>query len=237
MRGFNKHILRLLLYIPYSIYFNFRVLPYHQAIRLPILFAMRPNFLAKVRKNSVVINGEVKCGMIRLGRTYTPIYPRQFFKWENRGRIVFNGSCQLSSNSFICCDDNAEIVFGAQNAFNVNNVIIAYKRIEFKDYVRSSWGCTFIDTDFHPLLDMISHEQCKMHLPITIGTGCWIGHNCIISKGVRLADHSTVSSGSVVKGVFKEPYCIIGGNLARVLDKGYIRDDMHERFVEQPLQE
>ena len=59
-----------------------------------------------------------------------------------------------------------------------------------------------------------------------MGRGVWIGHNCIVSKGSRLAENTTVSSGSVVKGRFNKPNVIIGGNPAVVWDEGYKRDDV-----------
>ena len=87
-----------------------------------------------------------------------------------------------------------------------------------------SWDCTFIDTDFHPLIDTTRQKPLKVSQAIKIGYGSWIGHNCIISKGVRLPHNTTVSSGSIVKGSFRQEDTILGGNLAVVLDEGYIRD-------------
>ena len=89
-----------------------------------------------------------------------------------------------------------------------------------------SWDCTFIDTDFHPLIDTTRQKPLKVSQAIKIGYGSWIGHNCIISKGVRLPHNTTVSSGSIVKGSFRQEDTILGGNLAVVLDEGYIRDDI-----------
>lgn len=57
--------------------------------------------------------------------------------------------------------------------------------------------------------------------PIIIGEKVWIGHNVIVSKGVKLADEIIVSSGSVVKKSFSTPNCIIAGNPAEMIDEGY----------------
>lgn len=65
-----------------------------------------------------------------------------------------------------------------------------------------------------------------MQISIQIGYGVWVGHDCFVSKGVKLADNVIVVSGSVVKGIFKEPNSIIGGNLVGLIDSGFIRDDI-----------
>ena len=226
MRLCNKSHWQILFNLPYSLYFNFTVLPWRQAMKLPILFMIRPTFLAKLKKGSVEIHGPIRTGMIRLGITIAPVFPRKFFRWENFGKIVFNGSCLIADNSFISCGCDGELIFGASGSFNFHTLIIAYRKIEFKDKFRGSWNCTFVDTDFHPLIDVVSGRKCKMSMPIQIGNGVWVGHDCIISKGVKLADNITVSSGSVVKGVFKDPNGIIGGNPAGLIDSGFIRDDI-----------
>ena len=116
--------------------------------------------------------------------------------------------------------------FGASNRINLGCRFIANKEVVFGDKVRISWDCTFIDTDFHPLIDTVRGKPLKTAQSIKIDYGCWIGHNSIVSKGVRLPKNTTVSAGSVVKGRFSEENAIIGGNIANVLDKGYVRDDV-----------
>lgn len=51
--------------IPYTIYFNFRYLPFKQAIHLPILFAS--NAYVKNIYSGGIIDGCVSKAMIRIG--------------------------------------------------------------------------------------------------------------------------------------------------------------------------
>lgn len=222
----NRNKLGAIINILHSIYFNFKVLPFQQAIKLPIIFCVKPTFLTRPRKGEIIIKGDINRGMILLGIEMAPIYSHKNLRWQNSGLIIFNGPCRISNNSFICCYKNAQIIFGSQNSFSFNTIIIAAKEIKFGDKIRSSWNCTFIDTDFHPLIDMIQKKPIKQDIPIHIDYGCWIGHDCIITKGSKLCKNITVSSGSVVKGVWKKENCIIGGNIATLIDEGYKRDDV-----------
>lgn len=218
--------MRMLLFMPWSIFFNFHYLPFNQARKLPIIFYVRPTFLAL--KGEVVIDcPSIRFNMIRFGKCKAPMLPYKSFRWGNEGGTVcFKGRLELSHHAYISCGGNGVLTFGDSNRFNFGCRFIAFKEIVFGDKVRGSWDCTFIDSDFHSLIDTVRGKPLKVSQPIRIDYGCWIGHNCIISKGVKLPKNSTVCAGSVVKGRFSQENTIIGGNIAKVLDEGYIRSDV-----------
>lgn len=217
--------LRMLLFMPWSIVFNFRYLPFGKAKKLPFIFYVRPKFVAL--KGEVIIDAsDVKFNMIRFGKEKAPILPYRSFRWENYGSVHFGGRMEISHHAFIACGKEGVLRFGDGIKMNFGNRIIAYKEISFGDKVRTSWDCTFIDTDFHPLIDTVRGKPLKVSQPIKIEYGCWIGHNSIVSKGVKLPKNTTVCAGSVVKGRFPQENTIIGGNIAKVMDEGYVRDDV-----------
>ena len=223
--GINfKTRLRILLHLPWSIYFNFHYLPFEQARKLPIIFYVRPTFLCLQGK--VVINAPVRYNMIQLGVRKAPMTSYKTFRWENRGTICFNGKIDISNHTFLSCGPNGILQFGDSDRINFGCRFVASKEIVLGDKVRVSWDCTFIDTDFHPLIDTVRGKPLKVAQPIKIGYGCWIGHNSIVSKGVKLANNTTVCAGAVVKGRFSQENTILGGNIATVLGEGYVRDDV-----------
>lgn len=220
-----KKIIRIFFFLPWSVIFNFKYLPLKQAIKLPIIFYVRPTFLSL--KGKVIIEStSIRFNMIKLGKTIAPILPYDSFRWENKGIIIFKGNCSICHHSFISCGSDSILEIGNRTSFGFGCRIIVFKGITFEDKVRVSWDCTFIDTDFHPLIDMTRQEPLKISQVIKIGYGSWIGHNCILSKGVKLPKNTIVCSGSVVKGRFRQENTIIGGNFATVIDEGYIRDDV-----------
>lgn len=40
------NVLRLVLFLPWTLYFNFRYFPFRQARKLPVWFYLRPSFIA-----------------------------------------------------------------------------------------------------------------------------------------------------------------------------------------------
>ncbi len=159
--------------------------------------------------------------MVQIGRQRTPILPQRSFVWKSIGTVVFKGRCRLGHHMLIQVDKDGYLEFGDQTALNTGSRIVCQKKIIFKYKARTSWDCQFYDTDFHPVIDLVRNKPIKMMAPIEIGEKVWIGHNVIVSKGVKLADEIIVSSGSVVKKSFTTPNCIIGGNPAIEIDEGF----------------
>lgn len=67
----------------------------------------------------------------------------------------------------------------------------------------------------HSIYDTRKQEVSQ----VVIGKYCWIGMNSIILPGVELGDFTTVGAGSVVTKSFRDGYCMIAGNPAKIIKK------------------
>lgn len=215
---------RWIAFLPYSIIFNLKYLSFKKAVKLPIIFYVRPKFLQL--SGHVKIENQIKTGMIKLGIDIAPIESYAKFRWQNAGTVIFKGACIISHHTFISCSNTGIIEFGNNSSYSYGLKIIACEKILFGNKARISWNCTFIDTDFHPIIDLSCNKKMSITSPISIGYAGWIGHDSIISKGSRIPDNTIVASGSIVKRKFNKTNTIIGGNPAIVMDDGYQRDDV-----------
>ncbi len=59
-------------------------------------------------------------------------------------------------------------------------------------------------------------EQLGPHLPVSVGSGSWIGHGAVLLPGTRVGRNAVVAAGAVVRGVV-EDRAVVGGSPARVL--------------------
>ena len=135
-----KNRLHLLFLLPYSILFCFHYLPFKQAVRMPILFFVRPTFL-KFGGRVILNIPDIRLGMIKLGVQIAPIERAKSFRWQNTGTIIFNGSCTMSHHTFISCAKGAQIEIGRNSSFSFGLRLIAANKITFADKVRISWSC------------------------------------------------------------------------------------------------
>lgn len=189
----NK-LVQTLLYLPQSIWFNFKYLPLAQAVRLPILL-YKPHLLSM--KGRLTIEGGVKTGMICLGFPMVSIYPNRGITWECRGNVIFKGVCRIGGDSYLAIGETGRVVFGERFGASASLKLVSYHRVSFGNDVLVGWDCLFCDTDMHALKKETG-EHTRGYAPITIGANNWICNNCIVMKRAATPDYTTISAGSLV---------------------------------------
>ncbi len=95
------------------------------------------------------------------------------------------------------------------------NYIQAKNGIEIGDYTNFGPNVGLISAN-HDLKNNSSHKKSN---PIVIGKKCWIGMNVVILPEVELGDNTIVGANSVVTKSFKEGYCVLAGNPAKIIKK------------------
>ena len=218
-----------------SILFNFKYLPFRQAVRFPV-WVYKPHFLAL--KGSVIIENEhIYCGMIELGFPRAATYPNTGISWRNRGKVIFKGTCRIPSDCYVVIGKQATLTFG--NDFNANSglKLVSNCKITFGDHTRLGWEVTIIDTNFHPLFDMEKQQFKKAFSPIVIGDYNWFGTQCLIMHGVHTPERCIFGARSIVtRGGKYESYCVHGGSPIHVLTRNVMRDYDNDQITDYSYQ-
>lgn len=221
--------LRVLRYLHVSIYFNFKYLPFRQAIKLPIIL-YKPRF--GILKGSITItcpDSEVKLGMIELGFPANMMYSNNgiFFEIAGEGKLVFKGKTFWGNSSGISIGPKGQLIVGKDVLARVAVRCCAYHYINIGDKTHIAWNVLMMDNSFHTMKDAKTHEKlpAKPYAPIVFGKSNWIGSNCIILKGTITEDHTTITAGTVISKNLHAPECsIIGGIPAKMIKEGVYRD-------------
>ncbi|MGG3709701.1 hypothetical protein, partial [Heyndrickxia coagulans] len=122
--------------IPKTLYFNFRYLPFKEAIRLPILISHKV-FLKKV-KGRVTVKKPL-CFGVKIGFGDVGIFDRHLSRtiWENSGHVIFDGKANIGHGSKISVSGLLEI--GNDFVITAESSIICFKHVKFGDEVLISW--------------------------------------------------------------------------------------------------
>ena len=206
---------------PKTIYFNFRYLPWRQAIRFPFWISSR-TYLRKTEGN-ITINGELHTGMIRIGYGDIGIFDNKRSRtiWEVAGKVVFEGKAEIGHGSKISVGDTGLLQMGKNFAITAESSIIAYKKVEFGNDCLLSWDILIMDTDFHPIMN----ERSEIQNPpseIIIGNSVWIGCRSLILKGSVIPDGCVIAANTLVSKkltgknqVFgRQPLTVIAENIS-----------------------
>lgn len=135
--------------------------------------------------------------------------------------IVIKNNCRIMRNSSINADKNSSIKIGNNTAVNYNVNINSCNNgnIEIGSNV-------FIGQN--TVIRAASHKYENVNIPIkdqgheggtiVISSDVWIGANCVITKNIKIGNHSIISAGSVVTRDV-DAHTVVGGNPATSIKK------------------
>ncbi len=167
--------------------------------------------------NKVIINGFKNIhtgGVLQIGMSHVGFMHKHDRTYLNiNGKLIFEKSYSIGKGCRFDIGNDAVAKFGSGYVNAQTNFIIMHG-ITIGDGCAISWGCEFLDEDFHE----ITYNERKEKTPsIEIGSHVWIGSNTSVLKGSRIPDGCVVASGSVVSSVFEKTNCLIAGNPAKVI--------------------
>lgn len=204
-----------------TIWFNYKALPFKQAVKLPFVIAYYTNIIrvGRIKVEGRITPFMISFGMIRLNTDSTS----ERIVFSNKGTIVFHGRAKFHSGAKINVRKDGFLSFGERNSIGSCTKIVCTRKISLGRDFRISWEGQLFDTDFHFLTNMSTGKIYPREKPIIIGNEVFIGNRCTIGKGTTLPDGATVSCCSKVSGDFSKDgdYPLIVGNPATIVKIGY----------------
>jgi acetyltransferase-like isoleucine patch superfamily enzyme len=214
-----------------TIYFNFKVLPFTQAIKFPIHIYGKVEF-ANIRGNFIIASDSIKFGMIVFGGKHEIVISSNIpTRIYNTGKIIFNGEAKFARGINIMVWKNGELIIGNNFSLGSLSRIICFRKIRIGNNVLMSWEVQIVDTDFHFIvLDDIVSDNCG---EVLISDNVWIGSRCSVLKKTILPENTIVGSDSLCSGNYLEKYgdsILLVGSPAKMLKKNisYLKDKKKE---------
>lgn len=187
-----------------TLYFNFKVLPYNQAIKLPVHFYGKVEF-ANLCGKFIIESEKISFGMIVFGGKHEVVIssnvPTRIY---NSGVINFKGYSKFACGINIMVWKHGQLSFG--NNFSIGSLsrIICFRSIIFHNNVLISWETQIVDTDFHFIIsENTIDDNCGN---VEIFDNVWIGSRCAILKKTILPKNSIIGSNSLCTGDYYKKY-------------------------------
>lgn len=211
----------ILLALPKSLYFNFKVLHWREAIKIP--FLIYPNIkLGKLNKGVIKINTELKPFMIKIGLLYNddvPKYNSGYINLSPESSLEFNGNAELSYGVILKTNGNGKITFGNNFFCNKNCSFVCNSEINIGNDVLMGWNINVRDNDGGNHKIFINGNMKENRKPVYIGNHVWICAYSHILKGVSIDNDCVVAYNSCVTKTFLGNNRLIGGSPARIIQE------------------
>lgn len=208
-------LISVVISLPKTIYFNFRVLPFRDAIHLPI-FVHYSVKLLELHKNIYLKCKNVKVFMIKIGLGGSSAISenKSYFLCQKKGTICFSGAASFGRGVSIRVDDGS-LVFGRNFSANKNCFFSCSQKVQFGNDVLMGFNISVRDSDGHNVY--YCQTKKKNVADVVIGDHTWIASHTHILKGTVIGNESIVAYGSIVWGKFECNHCLIGGYPGKIL--------------------
>ena len=216
-----RQILRDVLSLPKTVFFNFSVLPFVDAIRLPF-YVDRNIAFGKLYKNVVDLDFPIKMFSIKFGKWALdgiPEMTKGYISMGKYSKIVFRGNAEFAYGISLSTTKAGKIYFGRDFYCNKNCVIACLDLMDIGHDVLFGWNVSVIDNDggTHKTYEN-GIEKCNKR-PVKIGDHSWLCANTHILKGVIIPENTIVAYNSCVTKAFEEKNTILAGSPAKVLTR------------------
>ena len=190
-----------------TIYFNFRTMPFKDAIKLPVFIYGKVQ-IVNLSGNVVFQNCKVKRGMVKLGKCVDFFYPkgRSLIMIGNKAKWIFKGTCFLNTRFTVRITENAILVLGDKVCIGSNVRICCQEKVCIGANTWITYNCEIIDSNFHYILNVENNSILRYTEPINIGPSNWIGNNSQIMKGTNTKENTMVAARSLLNRNYVEMY-------------------------------
>ena len=208
-----------------TLYFNFRLLPYNQAKRLPFFIYGKPAF------NSLSGRVEFRCpitkGLVRINeqKTFAPSLQTVNSQINLCGTLIVRGRAMIGCGNKIIIAHGAVLDIGACTKITDFCNIDCWTNIVIGDGSTIAHRSQILDSNHHFVVSINKKQISNNMKSISIGKQTWICNSTTITGGAKIPDFCIVGSNSLVNKDFSEEgeKCLIAGVPAKVIAKGIFR--------------
>lgn len=188
-----------------TFYFNFKVLPIKDAVKLPFILGRYMQF-ENIDLLQVKFEKKVHFAMVSLGLKHWAIFATKYnyslIKCSTNSHWVVGDNIIINTGFTINTYKNATLHLGSDIYINQNTKIYTKNIVQICDGTHIGWNCQIYDNSFHLIY---SEESKKIKSPygsVYIGERTWIANGCTISGTVNIPKQSIIAALSLVNKDF-----------------------------------
>ena len=214
MRIFSHNLLA-------TFYFNFKMLPWRQAIKFPFIFYGKVKFMRT--SGNIKFTSTPNTGTVRIGAQGSEMFPTNTTVIDIAGTLEIEGiQVRIGRGTLIRIEDTGHIKLN-NCRIGAKSIIFAEKLIDIGHNTGLSWNCQLMDSDRHCIIDIHSQVIKEKTKPIIIKDNCWIGNHVIINKGTIIPHNTIIASTSLCNKDYSKtilPYSILAGIPVKLISSG-----------------
>lgn len=201
------------------LYFNFKMLPFKQAIHLPFDFYHKVRFEG-LQGKVILHTDNLHRAVVKIGGRGSDMFARmQSVIHINGIWEVAGDSHELGNGVTLWIEKDGRLTFEDKVRIGARSILFCEKLIQFGREIDVSWESQIYDTNFHFIRDRVTEDVINPAKEIKIGSYNWIGNRCTIGKGTITPPNIIVASNSLLNKDYSDvpEYSMLAGLPAKVV--------------------
>lgn len=190
-----------------TVYFNFKMFPFRDALKLPVHLAYRVE-VRGARRGTIVLNKTIPGG-VRIGYLKYPMKSGRGV-WtllrvgSPEARLCLGGEdIEIYRGcSIILAYPESCMTIGDDTLINQDVMLYCGNRVDIGPHSSIGWSCQIYDSNFHLTYDQRTRTIADRKKSVDIGRNVWIANHCTVAAGAIVPPYSTVAAGSLVNKDF-----------------------------------
>lgn len=150
-----KDLFKVLFSTPRSFFFNIRMLPLIDAIKMPIFMANNVRF--RSLSGDIIISDNIGFAKIRIGFHWNEECDtnstHSYLSLKKGSKLIFRGGTHIGQGAILSLNENSELILGNNFATSGTTKIICSEKISFGNDVQLAWDTLIMDSDSHKIFD------------------------------------------------------------------------------------
>lgn len=228
-----------------TIYVNFKMLPFSQAVKMPICIYGKMNIHSLCCGKFIIDSPEIYVNMIKIGYKWIDLWP--ISQVPSQFTVYFHGPVIIGGGTeFFIQDKDASIELGKYVIVCSGCVLKSMDVLKIGDYSRIVGGCIIMNSNMHYIKNIETGKVAKPYGKIEIGHHCWVNANSVVTKGAVIPNYSITARNSFINKDFSEygenlflagaPSTVKGSKVQRIFSTS-ITDKLTEFFKQHPKEE
>lgn len=208
-----------------TIYFNFKMLPFEQARKLPFIFYGKIYFSSL--KGKVKINVPIKMGLVCFGEDFEiNKKAKGIAQLHLDGEAVFNGYMHIGKDVLFYVNDGAYCEFGNMACLGSNVRFVCMNKISLGNWTGIGYDSQLLDSNFHPMYNTLTNEEYPMHGVIQLGDHNAVSNRVTIQSGTITNNNFVIASNSLCNANYYNlgENVLIGGVPAKLIKNNFARN-------------
>lgn len=207
-----------------TIYINFRMLPFNDAIRFPIIIWGKCRLVLKGGK--IVFEVPVRRGILKIGYRYETFNYKEPSQIKIHGIFTLKGEVWFGSSIHLSVEPKANLIMGQFSSMGSCTSLECTKSILFSDCSRVGSFSYISDSNYHYMKNTKDNSILPLSRPVIIGARNYIGSKVTLLPGTITPDNIVIGYGSICNKDYRNlipENSVIAGIPAKLVKENTVR--------------